>query len=73
MLTQDWRPGLDSAVPSGLFEVLDVYPGLASWAKFSRPFGTMRCFTVPFSDFHGECLTERRLSLRVSPWLEHTR
>jgi hypothetical protein len=29
-----------SAVPAGLNHVSLMYPGLASWAKFSRPFGT---------------------------------
>src|ERR1700721_2725234 len=38
--TQDWRPGTFSAVPSGLFLVCHLYPGLTSWATLSRPFGT---------------------------------
>jgi hypothetical protein len=29
-----------SAVPTGLAELLDVFPGLTSWAKFRRPCGT---------------------------------
>ena len=29
-----------SAVPAGLAELLDVFPGLTSWAKFRRPCGT---------------------------------
>jgi hypothetical protein len=40
MYTQDCRPGLLSAVPSGLLCFPDVYPGLPSWATFCRPFGT---------------------------------
>jgi len=27
-------------VPTGLFVAPNLYPGLTSWAKFSRPFGT---------------------------------
>jgi hypothetical protein len=38
--TQDLRPGLLSAVPTGLIRYALVYPGLASWATFSRPYGT---------------------------------
>ena len=29
-----------SAVPAGLAELLDMFPGLTSWAKFRRPCGT---------------------------------
>jgi len=32
--------GFTSAVPSGLDGICRRYPGLASWAKISRPFGT---------------------------------
>src|ERR1700722_11732190 len=32
--------GLLSAVPDGTGSCLQLYPGLTSWAKFSRPFGT---------------------------------
>jgi hypothetical protein len=34
------RRGPFSAVPAGLNHVFVMYPGLASWAKFSRPYGT---------------------------------
>ena len=34
------RRGLFSAVPAGLGRALESNPGLASWAKFSRPCGT---------------------------------
>jgi hypothetical protein len=34
------RPGTFSAVPTGLVGLGYGFPGLASWATFSRPFGT---------------------------------
>jgi hypothetical protein len=35
---------------AGLFLALIVYPGLASWATFSRPFGTGRSSHTPHSN-----------------------
>src|ERR1700677_1022644 len=37
---QDWRPGIFSAVRGGTGLGGNVYPGLTSWATFSRPCGT---------------------------------
>jgi hypothetical protein len=37
---QDCRPGIFSAVPGGTVPGAHAYPGLASWATLSRPFGT---------------------------------
>jgi hypothetical protein len=34
------HPGAFSAVPTGLDQVFESYPGLTSWAIFSRPYGT---------------------------------
>jgi hypothetical protein len=31
---------ITSSRPYGTFRLLNFYPGLASWAKFSRPYGT---------------------------------
>src|SRR5215475_14280875 len=33
-----------STVPSGLNHILEIHPGLTSWAKLSRPFGTLTDF-----------------------------
>jgi hypothetical protein len=37
--TADSIPSV-SAVPSGLADLLEVFPGLASWATFKHPCGT---------------------------------
>jgi hypothetical protein len=42
--TQDQRPGLLSAAPSGLFVVPSTNPRLTSWATLIRPFGTVLSF-----------------------------
>src|SRR5271168_603288 len=34
------HPGAFSAVPTGLGRFSNLYPGLASWATLSRPYGT---------------------------------
>ena len=48
---QDSRPGLFSAVPSGLIVFSGGYPGLASWATFGRPFGTCQLHGKVSQDF----------------------
>jgi hypothetical protein len=51
--TQDECPGIFSAVPGGTVPGSYVYPGLASWATISRPFGTGFSLHIPLPALRG--------------------
>jgi len=44
--TQDWRPGLFSAVPRGTTSCVSTLPGTGVLAISSRPFGTTSCVST---------------------------